>query len=135
MKIEEGREREDTPALGIADEGLVAHIESLSPDELDALPFGVIRLDPAGHVTYFSKAEKEQSGYGDRQAIGRDFFTQMAPCLGTPQFLRRIEEARRAGTLDITFEQTGDFDDAERDLRVRVQSASTGGLWVFLQRL
>jgi hypothetical protein len=59
----------------------------------------------------------------------------MAPCLGNPDFLRRIEQARQAGTLDIMFEQVGDFDDAERVLRVRVKSASGGGLWLFVQRL
>jgi photoactive yellow protein len=119
----------------VTDEGLVASVERLTPDALDKLPFGVVRLDEAGNVTYYSKTEAEQSGYGDRRAIGRDFFTQMAPCLGTPELLHRIEQARRAGTLDILFEQVGDFDDPERELRVRVLSATGGGLWVFLERL
>lgn len=48
--------------------------------------------------------------------------------------MRRIDEARRAGTLDIAFEQIGDFDDADRELHVRVISASSGGVWGFLQR-
>ena len=30
--------------------GLPAHAEGLSNEELDALPFGVIRLDPAGKI-------------------------------------------------------------------------------------
>lgn len=120
---------------GVADPDLRARAEQLPPEALDALPFGVIRLDATGKVTFYSKTEARQSGFGERVAIGRDFFTQMAPCLGTPEFLRRIEDARTAGTLDILFEQVGDFDDAERELRVRVQSASGGGLWVFLERL
>lgn len=120
---------------GVAAPDLRARIEQLPPPALDALPFGVIRLDLAGKVTFYSKTEAQQSGFGDRVAIGRDFFTQMAACLGTPEFLRRIEDARNAGTLDILFEQVGDFDDAERELRVRVLSASGGGLWVFLERL
>lgn len=123
------------PSLRLDDERLLERVEQLSFQEIDALPFGVVRLDATGKVTYFSRAEAEQSGFGDRRAIGRDFFTQMAPCLGTPEFLRRIAAARRAGTLDITFEQTGDFEDADRELRVRVKSATGGGLWVFLQRI
>jgi photoactive yellow protein len=120
---------------GVDAQGLLAEVERLSPEALDTLPFGVVRLDEEGKVSYFSRAEAEQSGYGDRRAIGRDFFTQMAPCLGTPELLGRIESARRAGTLDILFEQVGDFGDPERELRVRVLSASGGGLWVFLQRI
>lgn len=119
---------------GIDDDALPARAEQLSPDELDALPFGVVRLDAAGNVTFYSKTEAAQSGFGDRRALGRGFFTQLAPCLGTPELLRRIDDARRAGTLDVTFEQIGDFDSAERELRVRVVSAAGGGLWVFLQR-
>jgi photoactive yellow protein len=118
----------------IDDDSLPARIEQLSARELDTLPFGVVRLDAEGLVTFYSRTEAEQSGYGDRRAIGRHFFTQLAPCLSTPERLRRIDDARRAGTLDITFEQIGDFDDAERELHVRVLSAPSGGVWVLLGR-
>ena len=123
-----------TPLEHIDDPTLPARVTTLSPAELDSLPFGVIRLDADGKVTFYSKTEAELSGYGDRRAIGRDFFTQMAPCLATPERLRRIDQARREGTLDISFEQIGDFDDAERELHVRVVSARGGGLWLFLER-
>ena len=135
MKHDRAFEYSTGRPLDVADEALRARIEQLSPEELDALPFGVIRLDEAGTVTFYSKTEARQSGFGERKAIGQDFFTQLAPCLGTPEFLRRIERARREGTLDVMFEQIGDFDDAQRELRVRVQSATGGGVWVFLQRL
>lgn len=122
------------PLLHIDDDGLLTRVERLSPAELDRLPFGVIRLDGDGKVCFFSKTEAEQSGYGDRRAIGRHFFTQMAPCLATHERLEQLEQARRDGTLDVTFEQIGDFDDAERELRVRIASAAGGGLWLFLER-
>jgi photoactive yellow protein len=122
------------PLERIDDDTLPARIERLSPQQLDALPFGVVRLDAEGLVTFYSRTEGEQSGFRDRRAIGRQFFTQIAPCLSTPERLRRIEEARRAGTLDVTFEQIGDFDDADRELHVRVFSAAGGGVWVCLPR-
>lgn len=138
MNIDRNSQKRPTagaaPAARIDDETLPARIERLSREEIDALPFGVIRLDADGIVTFYSKTEAEQSGFGDRRAIGRHFFTQLAPCLGTPERLQRIEQARRDGTLDIEFEQIGDFDDAERELRLRVVSATGGGAWVFLQR-
>jgi photoactive yellow protein len=118
----------------VEDEGLPALAARLSREELDALPFGVVRLDAEGKVIFYSHTEAEQSGYGDRRAIGRDFFTQMAPCMATPERSSRIDDARRAGTLDIIFEQVGDFDDVERELMVRIASASDAGLWLFIQR-
>jgi photoactive yellow protein len=114
---------------------LRAWIEGLPPSRIDELPFGVIRLDRAGKVVLFSRVEAMQSGFGDRPAIGRTFFTELAPCMGAPAFMERLARAEREGALDITFESVGDFADADRELRVRVISASDRGTWVFLQRL
>ena len=135
MSSELGTDYDSAASLErIDDDALPARIERLSTQQIDALPFGVVRLDAEGIVTFYSRTEAEQSGFRDSRAIGRNFFTQLAPCLSTPDRVRRIEEARRAGTLDITFEQIGDFDDAERELHVRVLSASGGGVWVLLER-
>ena len=120
--------------LDINDTNLVAHIEQLSTEALDVLPFGVIRLDRKLEVTYFSRAEAEQSGYGNRPAIGLRFFTEIAPCMSNPEFMQRIDRALAERRLDISFEQVGDFDDAQRVLRVRAASTSDGGLWLFLDR-
>lgn len=114
---------------------LRARVEHMSDAEREALPFGVIRLDADGKVDYYSNTEARQSGFGDRGAIGRLFFSQMAPCLGTPGLLARIDQAKAAGTLDLAFEHVGDFEDPDRPMRVRIQSSSAGGLWIFLQRL
>ena len=136
-----------TPLEHIDDPTLPARVTTLSPAELDSLPFGVIRLDADGKVTFYSKTEAELSGYGDRRAIGRDFFTQMAPCLATPERLRRIDQARlhaldgRHVKLDqglflgqLCLVLFADADNLAQDLDVRVVSARGGGLWLFLER-
>jgi len=118
----------------IDDDNLVAHVEQLPTDAVDTLPFGVIRLDADGHVTYLSRTEARQSGLGDRLVTGRAFFTDLAPCMWTQEFQQRFEAAAAAGTLDVTFDQVGDFDDPTREIRVRARSASGGGFWVFIDR-
>lgn len=119
--------------IDVTDENLPHCVEELSAEALHALPFGVIRLDQAGRVTFFSRTAGKQSGFGDENALGRSFFMDLAASMGTEDFQRRLDRAIEAGTLDLTFEQLGDFDDAE--LRVRVASAAGGGLWLFIQRL
>ena len=117
----------DTPDL--------AHqIEKLDGATVDALPFGTIRLDAKGVVVFFSKTEREASGYGDRPTVGKIFFTDIAPCMAHEGFRGRLEAARARGTLDLEFSWMGDFADRQRELRVRVQSASDGGVWIFIQR-
>jgi hypothetical protein len=80
---------------------LAQEVESLSEDEVNALPFGAIRLNAEGLITYYSG---------------------------------RIAQALLRGTLDLEFTHIGDFEDRNRELTVRVQSASGGGYWIFMQR-
>ena len=115
--------------------GIERHLEQLTPAEIDALPFGVVRLDASGRVLRLSAPEARQSGFGDRQAVGRSFFTDVAPCFWSAPFRERVERALAAGTLDVAFERVGDYGDAERELRVRLKSAMSGGAWVLIERL
>ncbi len=119
---------------GFDQDDLSAAIERLPAEDLDALPFGAIRLNADGDVLVFSGSEKRLSGYGDRPALGRHFFTQIAPCMDKSSFHNRIERALAAGNADIEFGWIGDFGSAERALRVRVVPASGGGCWIFLKR-
>jgi len=113
---------------------LARQVEALGESEIDALPFGAIRLDDTGAVTFFSKAERDLSGYGARPTVGKIFFTDIAPCMSNESFRGRIEAARARGTLDIAFSWVGDFADRQREMRVRIQSASDGGVWIFMRR-
>jgi photoactive yellow protein len=118
----------DTPALARA-------VEALSEASIDALPFGVIRLAANGAVQFYSQGEARLSGRGSRPVLGQNYFTEIAPCFANDDYLLRIERAQAEGRLDIEFGIVGDFDNAEKELRVRVQSASQGGIWIFTHRL
>jgi photoactive yellow protein len=117
----------DTPKLADA-------VERLTQEQLDLLPYGVTGLDAHDIVRVRNRYETELSGYGDRLAVGRLFFADVAPCLNNPYFKGRIEKARRDGTLDITFKFVGDFSDAGRELTVRIQSGKDEGCWIFIRR-
>ena len=113
---------------------LARAVEALAPEAVNALPFGAIRLDSDGKILIFSNSEAKLSGYGARPALGRHFFTEIAPCMNNPGFVGRIDRAMAAGKLDIAFSYVGDFNDEGKDLRVRIQSATGGGCWIFIQR-
>lgn len=109
-------------------------LESLSQEKIDALPFGVIRIAEDGTVLLYSATEARLSGFGERRAIGRNFFTLIAPCTDTPRFRGRLQEAALRGELDFELGHTGDFDDPGRFVRFRVCSASGGGYWLLAAR-
>jgi photoactive yellow protein len=113
---------------------LSATIETLSQYELDHLSFGVILLDADGIVRFYSEAEARQSGYYRNDALGQNFW-QIARCFDTDEFRGRIERAYAASPkIDLEIGWVGDFSDHRRELRVRVQSARSGGFWIFIQR-
>jgi len=116
------------------DPQVVTVLEALSANEIDQLPFGVIRLSETGEVRVFNRTEALQSGYGDRRALGRHFFSVIAPCMEKAGFRERIEEAARHGAIDLEIGHTGDFDDPARFIRFRVCSARGGGFWLLSQR-
>lgn len=113
---------------------LAREVEKLSPGQIDALPFGAIRLDAQDRVVFFSKAEGRLSGYGDRPTIGKLFFADIAPCMDAAGYSHRIRRSLMQGRLDLEFRWVGDFADAGRELHVRVQSATGGGVWIFMKR-
>jgi photoactive yellow protein len=123
----------DLPHFGT--HNLAERVEVLSEEELDRLPFGVIGLDPQGAVRVYNKTEAELSGYGSRPSVGKSFFVDMAPCMDNGYFKGRIDKARAAGKLDISFTFVGDFSDRNRELTVRVQAAKDGGIWIFHNRV
>lgn len=113
---------------------LARAVERVPMDEVDRLPFGAIRIDQDGVVVAYSKAERGLSGSGDLERLGRSFFAEIAPCMNNGDYRGRIEAAMARGTLDLEFTHIGDFADREREITVRVQSASAGGYWIFMRR-
>lgn len=117
----------DEPRLALA-------VEALPSAMVDALPYGAIRIGEDGKVEYYSAAERRLSGSGNHERLGLDFFSKIAPCMDNPDFRGRVERARATGNLDLEFNHVGDFEDRDRELTVRVQSASAGGYWIFMRR-
>jgi photoactive yellow protein len=111
---------------------LAARLEQLPQAELDRLPFGVILLDREGIVRFYSQTEARQSGYG-ALPLGRNLFT-VSRCLGSDDFHGRITRAMESGPVDIEFAWSGDFADPKREMRIRVQSARGGGIWIMVER-
>jgi photoactive yellow protein len=65
-------------------------VPSLSDAELDALPFGVIALDPQGKVLTYNLAESRLARLDRAQVLGKNFFRRVAPCTATPEFEGRV---------------------------------------------
>jgi photoactive yellow protein len=77
-------------------------IESMTHDQLNRLPFGVIRLTAGGTILDYNDSESSLSHRRPIDVIGKNFFTEVAPCTRVAEFhgkflsLQRTENGGRA---------------------------------------
>jgi photoactive yellow protein len=65
-------------------------LDTLDDAALDKLPFGVVRLDPAGKVERYNQPEAARSGIQRWRALGRDYFRDVA--LASRDLAARVDQ-------------------------------------------
>ena len=90
-------------------EGLaVEDLHSFSREDLDCLPVGVIRVSKDGVISAYNRFESERFGYQAVEVLGRNFFTEVAPCTSVREFHGRFMDMVMSGKngrdeLDFVF--------------------------------
>lgn len=80
----------------------------IGPRELDGLPYGAILLDSAGSIVAYNDTESRMARLPVEAVIGRNFFTEVAPCTRVKDFEGRFRtlaagEGPGLATFDFTF--------------------------------
>lgn len=79
-----------------ADQGIdFGAVSQLSPEELDALPYGLITLDARGRVLHYNDTESRMVGLPKERVVGKSFFGEVAPCARVREFEGRFEQLVR----------------------------------------
>lgn len=109
-------------------------IARMSAPELDALPFGAIRLDKDGKILSYNMTEARLTGRDPKRVIGRNFFREVAPCTNVQAFAGRFQEGVAKGDMHVIFPYRFDFEMAPRDVTVTLfYSKQTETAWVFVR--
>jgi photoactive yellow protein len=109
-------------------------IDEMNEQQLDELPFGAIRLDATGKVLSYNATEAKLTGRDPKRVIGRNFFTQVAPCTNVQSFAGRFREGVAKKEMHIIFPYRFDFEMAPRDVTVTLfYSEQTDCAWVFVR--
>ena len=75
----------------------VEYLLRLSPQEADALPYGLIMLDRSGTVIAYNANEARLSGLEPQRVLGRNFFADIAPCTAVREFAGLYRQMIEAG--------------------------------------
>jgi photoactive yellow protein len=109
-------------------------IEDLAADDFNALPFGAIKLDIDGVVLQYNAYEARLAGRDPGKVIGRNFFTEVAPCTNVQEFAGRFRSGVEAGSLNVTFPYRFMFPDRYVDVEITMMLApGATGAWVFVK--
>ena len=111
-------------------------VEKLSARELDELPFGAIQLDADGKILSFNAHEAKLTGRDPALVIGRNFFTEVAPCTRRPEFYGRFQDGVARGALSVVFDYVFDYRMNPTRVRVHMKKAIAGDTyWVLVKRM
>ena len=112
---------------------LLTAADTMSPDELDRLPYGMIQLDATGRILRFNAVESRLSSLPQQQQLGKHFFTEVAPCTKVQEFYGRFKEGVLRESLDTSFQFHFAFKQNPRDVTVRLfYSRRTQSVWVMV---
>jgi photoactive yellow protein len=90
--------------LTFAQPGLFESLSEANSAVLDAVPFGVVGMNPDGTVSSYNLFESELAGLEPTTVIGRHFFSQVAPCTNNFMVAGRFEtEAAVDDIIDYVF--------------------------------
>ena len=107
--------------------------DRLTPEQLDRAPYGMIQLDASGRILNYNAVESKLASISREEAIGKQFFTEIAPCTKVQDFYGRFKEGVIRESLDASFKFHFAFKQHPRDVTVRLlYSKRTRTVWVLV---
>jgi photoactive yellow protein len=120
--------------LHFEDEDLGEKLRHATEEQLDNAPFGIIQVDDEGAIEFYNQYESELSGMDPDEVIGRNFFTQVAPCTNNRLFRGRFKKGVRRGELDETFSYTYTYKMRPTLVDIFLYRDEEGDNWVTVQK-
>jgi photoactive yellow protein len=114
-------------------------LDELDDAALDALPAGVIGLDPEGWILRYNLAEARLARLDRNAVVGRHFFDQVAPCTRTDRFegrFRRFVERSAPGDQRLErFAYLFDFAHGAQEVEITlVRPAAPARFYILVER-
>jgi len=107
-------------------------LADMSPAEFDEMPFGMIRVDRAGVVKAYNEWEAKLARRQVQDVIGKNFFTDIAPCTNVVEFRGKLDSLAASGEKTYIFDYDFAFPWGTRRVRVRFVVESDDERWVLV---
>ena len=123
-----------TVAFGKSDvENVLAKMDA---SQLNKLAFGAVELDASGRILKYNAVEGAITGRDPKAVVGKNFFTEVAPCTNRPEFKGVFDAGVRDNNLNTLFEYV--FDHQMKPTKVKIhmkRSIAASSYWIFVKRV
>jgi len=108
-------------------------LNSMSGAQVDALPYGAVKIDDRGTIQVYNRYESELGGIAPAHAIGKNFFTDIAPCTNNKVFRGCFTKGLEQGNADCLFSYTFTYKMKPTEVKVHLHRA--GGVnWMLIAK-
>ena len=122
--------------LSFESKDLANVLAKMGDKEIDKLAFVAIKVDAEGKILQYNAAEGEITGRDPKEVIGKNFFTEVAPCTNRPEFYGKFKEGVSKGELNTLFEYVFDYKMKPTKVKVHMMKAMVGeGYFIFVKRI
>lgn len=89
---------------------------------LDLLPYGIIVVDEEGRILYYNAREEEIARRRREDVLGKNFFTEVAPCTQVQEFYGQFKETMHSVGLVASFNFIFPFPQKAREVEITLTS-------------
>ena len=115
--------------------GDLEQLKDMSEAALDVADFGIVKVDDEGVIAFYNTYESQLAGVAPEQAVGRNFFTQVAPCSNSRLFHGRFKQGIARGELAVQFIYTFTYKMSPTPVKVHLyRDAASQTNWILVQR-
>lgn len=120
--------------LNFVAESTLNGLENLDQSKADQLDHGVVKVDKDGTIQIFNDYESKLSGCDKNAVLGKNFFTEVAPCTNNRLFYGKFKSGVEAGELELKIPYTFTYKMRPANVFVHMKiDKATGTNWVFIK--
>lgn len=113
----------------------IDNILSREPQRAEYLPFGAIMLDRKGVIVRYNKAESMIASRVPDDVIGKNFFSDVAPCAKGKRFHGEFLKFHQTGQINVMFDYKFAYKGANVAVKLHMKSQPDGQhCWLFVKR-
>ncbi|MDQ6671772.1 MAG: photoactive yellow protein [Chloroflexota bacterium] len=105
----------------------------MTREEADGLTHGAVRLDDDGTIEVYNQYESDLAGFDPADAVGNNFFTELAPCTNNRLFRGRFMDGVAADKMDVVFPYTFTYRMAPTLVMIHLLRVD-GVNWLFVKK-